>query len=101
VQYDEDTLGTVDGQEALIDRLIEWLKNRGLVEPAIVLFEAGKPLLPVGSQVLLFLQPFLGSIALMLGWFDDNRIVAEYAMLLEDPASIDRILMCLEHRVVE
>jgi hypothetical protein len=101
VQYDEGTLSTVDRQETLIDRLTEWLKDRGLAEPAIVLFEAGKPLLPVGSQVLLFLQPILGSIAPVLGWFDDNRIVAEYAKLLEDPASIDRILMRLEHGAVE
>ena len=60
----------------------------------------GKPLLPIGSQILLLLQPVLGHIGPISGWFDDST-VAEIAILFENPANVDRLLVCLEHRSIE
>ena len=95
-----DALQTADRQ-VMIDRLIDWVQARGLNGPAILFLEASKPLSLIGSQMLLFLQPMLGAIGPVLGWFDDNRVVAEYAALFEDPANIDLILVRLEHRSAE
>ena len=92
----EDTQPEIDRQGQLIDRLAQWITARGLAAPAVLFLEASKPLSTVGSQVLLLAQPVLGAIGPTLGLFDDDRIVAEYADLLEDPANIDRILESLE-----
>ena len=85
----------------MIDLLVNWILARGLSAPAVLFLEASKPLSFIGSQVLLLLQPVLGHIGPTLGWFDDNHIVADYAELLEDPANVDHILTCLEHRSIE
>ena len=87
----------VDRQEQMIDRLTNWILARGLGAPALLFLEASKPLALIGSQMLLLCQPVLGYIGPTLGWFDDHRVVAEYAELLEDPAVLDRILDRLEH----
>lgn len=102
VRYEgEGARSTVDRQEQMIDRLVNWILVKGLSAPAVLFLEASKPLSFIGSQVLLLLQPMLGYIGPTLGWFDDSHVVAEYAELLEDPANIDRILVCLEHRSIE
>jgi hypothetical protein len=72
-----------------------------LSSPAILFLEAHKPLAPIGSQALFFLQPLLGVVGPLFGWFDDDRILADCAALLEDPAAIDHILAHLEHHPVE
>ena len=80
--------------QAMIDRLTDWIQTRGLAGPAILFLEASKPLALIGSQMLLVLQPMLGAIG--PAWFADHRVVAEYAALLEDPVTIDRLLVHLE-----
>ncbi len=97
----EALVGDDERRERMIERLAEWIEAKGLRSPAILFLEANKPLTLIGSQVLLFLQPLLGFIGPTLGWFDDDRILAEFATLLEDPASIDRILERLERRTTE
>jgi hypothetical protein len=92
---------TVERQEQMIVRLAEWIQIRGLRSLAILFLEAHKPLAPVVSQALLFLQPLLGSLGPMSGWFNDDWILTEYALLLEDSASVDRVLALLEHRPSE
>jgi hypothetical protein len=83
-------------RERVIVRLAEWIQAKGLGAPAILFLQAYKPLAPVLSHILLFSQPLFGSVGPMLGWFDDEQSIAEYALLLEDPTIIDQILLCLE-----
>ena len=83
-------------QEEMIDHLAEWIESKGLRSPAILFLEASKPLALIGSQALFLLQPLLGLVGPLWGRFDD-RALTEYALLLEDPASIDRLLARLEH----
>jgi hypothetical protein len=83
-------------QEQKISRLTKWIQSKGLRSPAILFLEAHKPIAPVLGQTLFFLQPLLGFVGPMLGWFDDDRVLAEYALLLEDPTIIDRVLIRLE-----
>jgi hypothetical protein len=95
VRHSEQPPQTVDHSER-IDRLTDWIQSKGLTEPAVLFLEASKPLLPIGSQLLLLFEPVLGYVGSALGWFENNGAVAEYATLLEDPVSVDRILVCLE-----
>jgi len=37
----------------------------------------------------------------MFGWFDDDRVLADYVLILEDEVSVDRILAHLEHPSAE
>jgi hypothetical protein len=97
----KDELPAVDRQEQMIDRFTDWILARDLGAPALLFLEASKPLALIGSQMLLLCQPVLGYIGSTLGWFDDHRVVAEYAELLEDPGNIERLLDRLERRSTE
>ena len=81
-------------REASIDRLVNWIRARGLAEPAVLLLEASKPLLPIGSQALLLVQP-------LLGWLGNERDLNEYVELFEDPAGVERLLTRLERGPAE
>jgi len=83
-----------DPREASIERLVRWIQARGLAEPAVLFIEASKPLLPIGSQALLLVQPLLG----LLG---SDRDLNEFVELLEDPAGVERILSRLERGPAE
>jgi len=72
-----------------IERLTDWIRGAGLTEPAVLFLEASKPLAPLGSQLLLMLQPLLGPV------------LADYAALFEDPDGVDRVLDDLERRTAE
>ena len=80
----------------MIESLSQWIRANGLRSPALLFLEANKPLAPLGSQVLLFLQPLLGLVGPAMGWFHDDHVFAEYAILLEDSVNIERILDRLE-----
>ena len=81
-------------REASIDRLVNWIRARGLSEPAVLLLEASKPLLPIGSQALLLVQP-------LLGWLGSGRDLDEFVELFEDPAGVERLLTRLERGSAE
>jgi hypothetical protein len=98
----QDLTGASERHEQMIERLVDWIVDKELVAPAILLLEAYKPLAPIGGQALLFLQPFLGLIRPMLNapggeqsW-DDS--LAEWATLLQEPGAIDCIVERLEHK---
>ncbi len=94
--------GANERHEQMIERLVGWIVDRELAVPAILLLEAYKPLALIGGQALLFLQPFLGLIRPMLNspggeqGLDDS--LTEWAMLLQEPGAIDRVLVRLEHK---
>ena len=81
-----------------IDRLTAWIRGRGLTMPALLLLETSKPLLPIGAQMVLLLQPLLGAFGPALGWLGEDEALREVAAWLEDPAAVDRVLACLEER---
>jgi len=86
---------------AHIDRLTAWIQDRGLAAPALLLLETSKPLLPIGAQMLLLLQPLLGAFGPALGWPGEDEALREYAAWLEDPAAVDRVLARLEEQAVD
>jgi hypothetical protein len=89
---------TVQGH---IDRLTAWIRGRGLATPALLLLETSKPLLPIGAQMVLLLQPLLGAFGPVLGWLGDDEALHEMASWLEDPAAVDQVLARLEEQAVD
>jgi len=68
----------------LIERVARRVERWGLVTPAVLFLELGRPLSFVGSQILLLAQPIWGPAA------------SQYADLFEDPRSVDQLLARLE-----
>ena len=83
--------------QAEIDRLTRWIDARGLAGPTILALEMGKPLALIASQLLFLLQPLLSCLSLAGGPFEDSSLT-RYAALLEDPASVDRLVSRIERR---
>ncbi|MFZ5918163.1 MAG: hypothetical protein ACOYZ7_14565 [Chloroflexota bacterium] len=76
-------------KEESIQRLADWLCRHGLAAPAMFLLEANRPLNFLGGQALYALQPLIGPLI-------GHDVIAAYARLLEEPASVDRLLACLQ-----
>jgi hypothetical protein len=75
--------------EQLIDHLAEQISRWRLTMPAILLLQVTRPLSFIASQGLLLCQPLLSFV------YDAPRI-ADYAELLADRATIDRLVARLE-----
>jgi hypothetical protein len=75
--------------EQLIEHLTEQISRWRLTMPAILLLQVTRPLSFIASQGLLLCQPLLGFV------YDAPR-VADYAELLADRASMDRLVRRLE-----
>jgi hypothetical protein len=75
--------------EQLIENLIEQISRWKLTVPAIVLLQVTRPFGFIASQGLLLCQPLLSFV------YDAPR-VADYAELLADRASMERLVTRLE-----
>ena len=75
--------------EQLIEHLAEQISRRRLTVPAILILQVTRPLSFIASQGLLLCQPLLSFV------YDAPR-VADYAELLADRASMERLVMRLE-----
>lgn len=77
--------------EELIDKVAERIVLMNLTAPAVFFLESSKPLSYVGSQALVFLEPFIKTF-LNLAYYD--RFVA----LMEDRGSVERLIARIEDR---
>ena len=75
--------------EQLIEHLTEQISRWRLTMPAILLLQVTRPFSFIASQGLLLCQPLLSFV------YDAPR-VADYAELLADRASMDRLVTRLE-----
>jgi len=75
--------------EQLIEHLTEQISRRRLTMPAILLLQVTRPFSFIASQGLLLCEPLLSFV------YDAPR-VADYAELLADRTSIDRLVARLE-----
>ena len=71
-------------QLELIERVARRIERWGLVTPAILFLESGRPLSFFGSQILYLTQPLWGPA------------IVQYAELLENPGSVEQLLTRLE-----
>ncbi|MCC7141826.1 MAG: hypothetical protein IT349_06950 [Candidatus Eisenbacteria bacterium] len=77
--------------DELIDKVAERIVLMNLTAPAVFFLESSKPLSYVGSQALVFLEPFIKTF-LNLAYYD--RFVA----LMEDRGSVERLIARIEER---
>ncbi len=75
--------------QALLDRMANWVAERGLEMPAILFLESVRPLSFVGAQGLVFLGPFAHALFTTP---DYDRL----ARLLEDRANLERLVRAIE-----
>jgi hypothetical protein len=78
-----------EADRKLIDAVAGRVVRMGLAVPAIFLLESTKPLSYVGSQVLVFLEPFVKSILTVASY---DRFVT----LLEDRRNVEKLLRRIE-----
>ncbi len=76
--------------EELIDKLARKIVSRRLGVVAIVLFESVKPLSFLGSQLMVFLDPFISA------FFKPDEYRKFYEMI-EDRKNIDKLIKRIEH----
>ena len=89
-EVEPDTGEFTDEARELIDRLASFVVRRGMVTPALLVLESGRPLNFVGSQMLAFLAPFLTFV------FSPPEY-DRFVLLLEKRKSIDLIIEAIEH----
>lgn len=82
-------LTSEEEDQKLIDAVAGRVVRMGLAVPAIFFLESTKPLSYVGSQVLVFLEPFVKSVLTVASY---DRFVA----LLEDRRNVERLLRRIE-----
>ena len=75
-------------REKLIDELVRRAARTHVTAPAILFLEMNKPLAFLGAQMVWVAQPFLN---LWLG----PANVREFALLLEDPKSVEKLIQRL------
>jgi len=75
--------------EKMIEHLARQIGRWRLESPAILFLEVTKPLSFIASQGLLLCEP-------LLGFFYKEPRISEYADLLADRSSVERLISCLE-----
>lgn len=75
--------------EALLDSVARRVVGMGLGTPAVFFLESSKPLTYVGSQALVFLEPFVKS-------FLDVPHYGRFVALMEDRQNVERLLTRIE-----
>lgn len=81
--------GGIDSDEALLRAVAERVVRMGLAVPAIFFLESTKPLSFVGSQALVFLEPFVKA-------FLNLKTYDRFTALLEDRANVERLIRKVE-----
>ena len=76
-------------RQELIDRVCGQLLAWNLREPAVVFLSMHAPLAFLGSQFLIATQPFLGVVV-------GNEFARNFAVLLQDPESLELLINRLE-----
>lgn len=77
-------------RDELIERVAAQLCAWNLREPAVVFLAMHAPLAFLGSQILLAAQPFLGV-------FTGDKFAQEFAILVQDPETVERLVARLEN----
>ena len=77
--------------EALLNKVADHIVRRGLSVPAVFFLESSKPMSYVGSQTLVFLEPFVRA-------FLSHESYGRFAHLLEDRENFERLIEVIEAR---
>lgn len=77
--------------DELLEAVAERVVRMGLAVPAVFFLESTKPLSFVGSQVLVFLEPFVSA-------FLTIRNYQRFARLMEDRKNLEKLMQRIEAR---
>ena len=91
IKYTPLTLDEIpqDEQEALLKKIAEQIVKRRLTVPAILFLEICKPLNFLGSQILIALNPFVGSIF-------NTAEYQKFALIIEKDANVELLTQLIE-----
>ncbi len=78
-----------DADEALLQGIAARIVRMGLAVPAVFFLESSKPLSFIGSQALVFLEPFVKA-------FLNLKSYDRFTALMEDRQSIERLIQKIE-----
>ncbi len=78
-----------DAQAEIVERVCTEIVRRGLVTPAMMALEMGRPLNHLSAQVLTFFQPFIAIVG-------DASAYERFTSFLEQRGSIDYIAARIE-----
>ncbi len=81
--------------QVLLDRMVDFLVRRKLAEVAVLTLETCRPLNFLGAQALAFLRPFVRLVFKNAGDYD------RFTLLLEDRATLGRLIRLIEQRSQE
>ena len=79
-EYDD-----LEADPAVMDAIARKIARIGMTAPAIFFIEMNRPLSFIGSQLMIFLEPFIMA-------FFDTRKYRQFALLMEDRKNIDKFL---------
>ena len=85
---------TDERRTELIGKIAKKVVDMRMVVPAILFLESVKPLSFIGSQVMVFFQPFFRA-------FFSVREYDEIAVILEDRENVERLILAIERRSSE
>ena len=80
-----------DPDAALLDSIAARIVRMGLATPAVFFLESSKPLSFIGSQALVFFEPFVKA-------FLDLKSYDRFAALMEDRANVEKLIRRVEER---
>ncbi len=72
------------------DEIFDWLVYRGLEEPAAILLDIARPLMPLGAQAVYLVEPLIGS---------RGGLMRELARLLEDEEEVQALAERLRQEI--
>ena len=81
-------------QIEIIGKIADWVVRRRLTLPAVMALESVTPLNYLGSQALVFFQPFATTVL-------DSGAYKEFQAMLEHRGSIDWMVGIIETREIE
>jgi ABC-type Zn2+ transport system substrate-binding protein/surface adhesin len=80
--------GSLD-EEALLDAAATRIAKMGLAVPAIFFLESSKPLSFLGSQFLVFIEPFVKT-------FIDIKNYDKFCLMMEDRSNVEKLIQKIE-----
>jgi len=92
--YIDGQMPSPERQKELLEKIAHQIVKRKLTVPAIMFFESIKPLSFIGSQGMVFLQPFVQALL-------NRQEYDEITLMLEERENVERLLCEIERQEAE
>ncbi len=92
--YIDGQMPPPERQKELLEKIANQIVKRKLTTPAIMFFESVKPLSFIGSQGMVFLQPFVQA-------FLNRKEYDEITLMMEERENVEKLLCEIERQEAE